>query len=49
MLTSKNNFKVSATASGTAYEYSPKSMKVSWESLSSESSGRTDDGVMHID
>lgn len=30
-----------------ANEFSPKSCKITWESLSSEDSGRTADGVMH--
>lgn len=29
-------------------EYKPKSIKLSFESLASEDSGRTEDGVMHI-
>ena len=41
-LTSKGHFKVNGT------EYLAKSIKVDLESLASEDSGRTDDGVMHI-
>ena len=41
-LTSKGHFKVNGT------EYVAKSIKVDLESLASEDSGRTDDGVMHI-
>ena len=41
-LTSKGHFKVNGT------EYIAKSIKVDLESLASEDSGRTDDGVMHI-
>lgn len=41
-LTSKGHFKVNGT------EYLAKSIKVNLESLASEDSGRTDDGVMHI-
>ena len=41
-LTSKGHFKVNVT------EYLAKSIKVDLESLASEDSGRTDDGVMHI-
>ena len=41
-LTSKGHFKVNET------EYLAKSIKVDLESLASEDSGRTDDGVMHI-
>ena len=41
-LTSKGHFKVNGT------EYLAKSIKVELESLASEDSGRTDDGVMHI-
>ena len=41
-LTSKGHFKVNGT------EYKAQSIKVNLESLASEDSGRTDDGVMHI-
>ena len=41
-LTTKGHFKVNGT------EYLAKSIKVDLESLASEDSGRTDDGVMHI-
>lgn len=41
-LTSKGHFQVNGT------EYLAKSIKVDLESLASEDSGRTDDGVMHI-
>ena len=41
-LTCKGHFKVNGT------EYLAKSIKVDLESLASEDSGRTDDGVMHI-
>ena len=41
-LTSKGHFQVNGT------EYLAKSIKVDLESLVSEDSGRTDDGVMHI-
>lgn len=41
-LTSKGHFKVNGT------EYVAKSIKVDLESLASEDSGRTDDGVMRI-
>ena len=41
-LTSKGHFNVNGT------EYLAKSIKVDLESLASEDSGRTDDGVMHI-
>ena len=41
-LTSKGHFKVNGK------EYVAKSIKVDLESLASEDSGRTDDGVMHI-
>lgn len=41
-LTSKGHFKVNGT------EYLAKSIKIDLESLASEDSGRTDDGVMHI-
>lgn len=42
-LTTKGHFKIGST------EYVAKSIKVDYESLASEESGRTDDGVMHID
>ena len=41
-LTSKGHFQVNGT------EYKAQSIKVNLESLASEDSGRTDDGVMHI-
>lgn len=41
-LTSKGHFKVNGT------EYKAQSIKVNLESLASEDSGRTDDGVMRI-
>ena len=41
-LTSKGHFQVNGT------EYLAKSIKVDLESLASEDSGRTDDGIMHI-
>lgn len=41
-LRSKGNFKIDGT------EFSPKSLKVTYDSLASEKSGRSDDGVMHI-
>ena len=41
-LTSKGHFRVNGT------EYLAKSIKVDLERLASEDSGRTDDGVMHI-
>ena len=41
-LTSKGNFIINNI------EYEPKSLKVGFESLSSEDSGRSDDGAMHI-
>ena len=41
-LTSKGHFKVNGT------EYKAQSIKVNLESLASEDSGRTDDGVIHI-
>ena len=42
-----NSFAVSAN--GTTYEAFPaQAMKYSWESLASDDSGRTLDGVMHI-
>lgn len=41
-LRSKGNFKI-----GTR-EWSPKSLKVTYDSLATEKSGRSDDGVMHI-
>ena len=41
-LTTKGHFKVNGT------EYLAKSIKVDLESLASEDSGRTDDGVIHI-
>lgn len=42
-LTSKGHFKVNGT------EFLAKSIKVNLESLAGPDSGRTDDGVMHID
>lgn len=42
-LSNKGNFMIGAT------EFVPKSLKIGYESLASEDSGRTDDGVMHID
>ena len=41
-LTNKGNFKIGST------EFKPKSIKLSFDSLAAEDSGRTDDGVMHI-
>lgn len=41
-LTSKAHFKINGV------EYKAQSLKVNFESLASEDSGRTDDGVMHI-
>ena len=41
-LTSKGHFQVNGT------EYKAQSIKVNLESLASEDSGRTDDGVIHI-
>lgn len=41
-LTNKSNFKIGNT------EYSPKSIKTSYDSLQSSDTGRTDDGVLHI-
>lgn len=41
-LRAKGNFKI-----GT-HEWSPKSLKVTYDSLATEKSGRSDDGVMHI-
>lgn len=41
-LSNKGNFMIGAT------EFVPKSLKISYESLASEDSGRTDDGIMHI-
>lgn len=42
-LTSKSNFKIGSK------EFAPQSIKPSFDSLASEDSGRTDDGVMHIE
>lgn len=41
-LSSKGNFKIGST------EYSPKSLKVTYDSLATSKSGRADDGTMHI-
>lgn len=42
-MNSKGNFIINKK------EFSPKSLKVNYESLASEDSGRTDDGVMRIE
>ena len=42
-MNSKGNFIINGK------EFSPKSLKVNYESLASEDSGRTDDGVMRIE
>lgn len=41
-LTAKGNFIIDGV------EFEPKSLKVGFESLASEDSGRTDDGTMHV-
>lgn len=41
-LTAKGNFIIDGV------EFTPKSLKVGFESLASEDSGRTDDGTMHV-
>ena len=41
-LTSKGNFKIGST------EYSPKSLKFTYDSLATSKSGRADDGTMNI-
>lgn len=41
-LTSKGNFKIGST------EYSPKSLKITYDSLATANSGRSDDGTMVI-
>lgn len=41
-LTTKGDFKVGGV------EFSPKSLKINYESLQSEDTGRTDDGKLHI-
>lgn len=41
-LRSKGNFKIGTT------EFSPKNLKVTYDSLATEKSGRSDDGEMHI-
>lgn len=41
-LRAKGNFKIDST------EWSPKSLKVTYDSLATEKSGRSDDGIMHI-
>lgn len=43
VLTSKGHFKVGNT------EFAAKAIKVGFESLSGSDSGRTEDGIMHID
>ena len=53
MLNDKSEFIISATSTPTSSEkadqrFSPKSLKVNFESLASEDSGRTNDGVMHV-
>lgn len=42
-LTTRGHFKINDT-----YEFVPKTLEVNYESLVSDNSGRTDDGVMHI-
>ena len=42
VLTGKGNFKIGNT------EYKPKSLKVTYDSLATAKSGRSDDGTMHI-
>lgn len=42
-LSNKGNFKI-----GT-HEFSPKSLKITYDSLATEDSGRTADGIMHLD
>lgn len=42
-LSSKGNFKIGST------EFSPKSIKTTFESLATDNSGRTADGIMHVD
>lgn len=41
-LSSKGNFKIGTT------EYKPKSLKITYDSLATSKSGRSDDGTMHI-
>lgn len=53
MLNDKSEFIISATSTPTSSEkadqcFSPKSLKVNFESLASEDSGRTNDGIMHV-
>lgn len=48
-LTSKGHFQIgSSSAMTNAAEFLAKSIKPSFDSLASENSGRTDDGIMHI-
>lgn len=41
-LSAKGNFKIGST------EYSPKGLKITYDSLATAKSGRADDGTMHI-
>lgn len=45
-LTNNGNFRIRTL--GFSHEFSPASLKVNYESLASEDSGRTADGVMHV-
>lgn len=47
-LKNKAHFKIRTTANGADTDFVAKSIKPSFDSLASEDSGRSDDGVMHI-